>query len=140
MKTLFILLISLISITTQAQESVYHVTATSLNLRTDSTLNAPIIAVLDQKELVRLYSKSRKWAHISTEHGSGFVARQYIAPGKPQNTIKAEQSTVLICVSSGAVAYHQSYCHGLKRCTHSVNRVTLQNAKSSGYRACKICY
>lgn len=55
------------------------------------------------------------------------------------NFIKNEDN-VLICISASAYAYHTHYCSGLKRCTHEVAEVTVDEAKSKGYKACNICY
>ena len=53
---------------------------------------------------------------------------------------KKPTTTVLICLSSTAYAYHSHYCSGLKRCTHNVSKVEKATAISNGYKACKICY
>lgn len=51
------------------------------------------------------------------------------------------QQMVYICNSGRAYAYHNSLsCHGLGRCTHEVEKVTIAKAKEMGYRPCKICY
>lgn len=49
---------------------------------------------------------------------------------------------VFICISKGSKAYHSSKtCSGIKRCTHEVREVTLNDAKNNyGRVACKICY
>lgn len=47
---------------------------------------------------------------------------------------------VAICESRKAYAYHSGMCRGLARCTHGVSRVTVAQARNSGYVPCKICY
>lgn len=47
---------------------------------------------------------------------------------------------VAICQSRSAYAYHSGMCRGLARCTHGVSRVTVAQARNSGYVPCKICY
>jgi len=45
-----------------------------------------------------------------------------------------------ICQSRRAYAYHSGMCRGLSRCTHGVGKVTVAQARNSGYVPCKICY
>ena len=47
---------------------------------------------------------------------------------------------VAICESRSAYAYHSGMCRGLARCTHGVSKVTVVQARNSGYAPCKICY
>jgi len=51
-------------------------------------------------------------------------------------------STVFICDSKGAKAYHSSKtCSGIKKCTHEIREITLKEATDIYNRvACKICY
>ncbi len=52
----------------------------------------------------------------------------------------ASDTKVLICKSKTAHKYHSHYCRGLKRCTHSVVKVTIKEAVELGYSACGYCY
>jgi hypothetical protein len=46
-------------------------------------------------------------------------------------------SDVYICVSKTASKYHFSQnCKGLSRCTHTISKVTVKDAKSKGYSLC----
>ncbi|PKH69146.1 hypothetical protein CXF59_01130 [Flavobacterium sp. ALD4] len=46
-------------------------------------------------------------------------------------------SDIYICVSNTASKYHYSQnCRGLIRCTHTISKVSLTNAKSRGYSLC----
>jgi hypothetical protein len=48
-----------------------------------------------------------------------------------------ENDGVYICVSKTASKYHLSgNCKGLSRCTHTVSKVTLKEAKNRGYSLC----
>lgn len=48
---------------------------------------------------------------------------------------------VYICKSPTSYAYHRTYCKGLNKCTHSVDSVTIQEAKSLGKsNPCGYCY
>jgi hypothetical protein len=57
-----------------------------------------------------------------------------------ENILLENSQEVYICLSSGAVAYHSHYCGGLKKCKQKIVKVSLSEAKSRGYRACKTCY
>ncbi len=51
--------------------------------------------------------------------------------------ISSATTDVYICVSKTASKYHLSEtCKGLSRCTHTISKVTLKEAKSSGYKLC----
>ena len=51
------------------------------------------------------------------------------------------QTYVYICNSSKAYAYHCNLnCPGLKHCTHSISKITLQEAENMGRSACRECY
>jgi hypothetical protein len=52
----------------------------------------------------------------------------------------AKESTVLICNSPNAYAYHSHKCSGLQRCKSNVLSIKLSEAKKAGRSACKICY
>lgn len=44
---------------------------------------------------------------------------------------------VYICISKTAGKYHfNRQCRGLKQCTHTIEEVTLQDAKKRGYTFC----
>jgi len=55
---------------------------------------------------------------------------------------KDVESSVYVCLSRSAVAYHNSSsCRGLNRCTHQIKSMSRSLAiKNYGLRACKICY
>jgi hypothetical protein len=54
---------------------------------------------------------------------------------------KTVQTTVYVCDSKSAYAYHASTgCQYLKRCTHGVISLSKADAESGGYSACKACY
>jgi ureidoglycolate hydrolase len=54
---------------------------------------------------------------------------------------KISNEKVYVCKSSTSVAYHNNInCYGLKKCTHQIISVTIDEAKNMGKRACKICY
>ena len=56
-------------------------------------------------------------------------------------SFKPIDSKVYVCKSESSVAYHATTdCRGLKRCTHEVVTVTIDEARQMGKRACKICY
>jgi hypothetical protein len=51
--------------------------------------------------------------------------------------VSSDSSDVYICVSKTASKYHYSEtCKGLSRCTHTISKVSLKEAKSSGYKLC----
>jgi len=46
-------------------------------------------------------------------------------------------TTVYICVSKTASKYHYDRgCRGLKQCTHTIEAVSLEEAKQRGYGLC----
>lgn len=49
---------------------------------------------------------------------------------------------VLICKSPTSYAYHSKYCQGLKKCTHDVIEVPIEEAleKYGKNKACGYCY
>ncbi|SDF52739.1 hypothetical protein SAMN04488121_102180 [Chitinophaga filiformis] len=48
---------------------------------------------------------------------------------------------VYICKSPTSYSYHKGYCDGLKRCTHDIDSVTVQEAKAMGKdHPCGYCY
>ena len=52
-----------------------------------------------------------------------------------------EQTKVIVVMSSNAYAYHKTRtCSAVKKATHKVKEVTLEEAKEMGRRPCKICY
>lgn len=56
----------------------------------------------------------------------------------PINT--ADNTKVLICVSSLSTRYHNRYCSGMNKCTHAERWVTMSEAKSIGRKPCGFCY
>jgi hypothetical protein len=61
-----------------------------------------------------------------------------LALAKPQ--IKTD--SVWICVSKGAIAYHQTLsCRGLRSCKHRIIKVSLPDAINKYHlRECHVCY
>lgn len=54
--------------------------------------------------------------------------------------VAPQSQQVLICESSSSYAYHAYKCSGLSRCTHSISKLSLQEAQNLGRKPCKICY
>ena len=52
----------------------------------------------------------------------------------------ADNSKVLICVSSSSKKYHNGYCRGMNNCTHADRWVTVSEAKTMGRSPCGYCY
>jgi hypothetical protein len=74
---------------------------------------------------------------ISTSFGLGVANTNFHST----NTMIAPQSAmVLICVSPTASKFHAYSCWGLQNCTHDINSVSKENAISTGYSPCGICY
>jgi len=50
--------------------------------------------------------------------------------------------SVYICVSKGAIAYHQTLdCRGLRSCKHRIIKVSLKDAINKYHlRECRVCY
>lgn len=69
----------------------------------------------------------------------GYQVNLLPAPAEVVQT-QPKETTVLVCNSSSAYAYHAYMCSGLKRCTHSISKVDRADAINAGRRACKICY
>ena len=52
-----------------------------------------------------------------------------------------EQTKVIVVMSTNAYAYHKTRnCSAVKKATHKVKEVTLEEAKEMGRKPCKICY
>lgn len=52
-----------------------------------------------------------------------------------------EQTKVIVVMSGNAYAYHKTRnCSAVKKATHKVKEVTLEEAKEMGRKPCKICY
>jgi hypothetical protein len=52
-----------------------------------------------------------------------------------------EQTKVIVVMSGNAYAYHKTRnCSAVKKATHKVKEVTLEEAKEMGRSPCKICY
>jgi len=58
--------------------------------------------------------------------------------GKKEN--RSSETTVLICNSQNAYAYHSHKCSGLQRCKSEIVSIRVADAKKQGRSACKICY
>jgi len=56
-------------------------------------------------------------------------------------TFYVQNEKVYICKSGTSYAYHNSYCQGLRQCTHRIDTVTIQQAIKSGHKKpCGYCY
>jgi|GEM_PF-2382771 hypothetical protein len=55
-------------------------------------------------------------------------------------SVNPVEDKVWICVSPTAKKYHSRKCHGLNRCTHTTEQISLFEAKNRYYTKCKICY
>ena len=52
-----------------------------------------------------------------------------------------QQTKVIVVMSNNAYAYHKTRnCTAVKKATHKVKEVTLEEAKEMGRKPCKICY
>ena len=52
-----------------------------------------------------------------------------------------DQTKVIVVMSSNAYAYHKTRNYSaVKKATHKVKEVTLEEAKEMGRKPCKICY
>ena len=52
-----------------------------------------------------------------------------------------EQTKVIVVMSNNAYAFHKTRnCSAVKKATHTVKEVTLEEAKEMGRKPCKICY
>jgi hypothetical protein len=56
------------------------------------------------------------------------------------NSKDSDETTVLICKSSNAYAYHNHKCSGLQRCKSEIVNMRISDAKKQGRVACKLCY
>lgn len=133
---------------TLAQEAKVNVNV--LNLRTGPGTEYLVSGKLTKGQIVSIISKEGKWYYISVFNKQGYVYATYLRTTTSQSAniakdlkelraVKPEQS-VLICVSKSAYAYHRYYCRGLNRCTHTVNKVKVSEAKALGYIPCRNCY
>ena len=51
------------------------------------------------------------------------------------------QTKVIVVMSNNAYAYHKTRnCSAVKKATHKVKEVTLEEAQKVGRKPCKICY
>lgn len=51
----------------------------------------------------------------------------------------SQNTTAYICVSKTAKKYHYTKnCNGLQKCTHTIQKTTVNNAKQLGYTVCLI--
>ena len=52
-----------------------------------------------------------------------------------------QQTKVIVVMSNNAYAYHKTRnCTAVKKATHKVKEVTLEEAKQMGRKPCKMCY
>ena len=53
----------------------------------------------------------------------------------------SEQAKVIVVMSNNSYAYHKTKnCSAVKKATHKVKEVPLEEAKKMGRRPCRICY
>ncbi|MCG8687768.1 MAG: SH3 domain-containing protein, partial [Desulfobacterales bacterium] len=112
-----------------------------LNLRKSPIINQTnIITKIPYGAGVKVISVDNSWSYVEYKEYKGYVASKYLVNQVAQKSVISKETTVLICNSKSSYSYHRYKCRGLSRCKAEINRLTLSNAKSSGYRACKICY
>lgn len=64
-------------------------------------------------------------------------AKENVA-AEPETPVGDADGQVWICQSAGAKRYHyDANCRGLKRCTHSISRTTVDYAERVGLTLCK---
>ena len=57
------------------------------------------------------------------------------------NNLAEDQPKVYVVMSNNAYAYHKSRsCKAVKKATHKVKEVTLNEAKKMGRKPCGMCY
>lgn len=57
------------------------------------------------------------------------------------STLPTSDNFVIICLGSGAYAYHNHECQGLNQCEADTMHVTIEGAKSKGRgKPCGYCY
>lgn len=58
------------------------------------------------------------------------------------NTLRVNQRSVFICVSTGAYAYHKdTKCRGMKNCTHTIKEISIKYAVDTlRKKPCGYCY
>lgn len=67
------------------------------------------------------------------------LAGVLITPANNNNEQSSAQ--VFICTGASAKTYHsQIDCRGIRGCKGAVKKVTIEEAKKTGRRECKICY
>ena len=55
--------------------------------------------------------------------------------------VALQQQKVYVVMSNTAYAYHSNRnCKGLKKATHTIKEITLEEAREMGRKPCKICY
>lgn len=145
------------------------INANTLNLRSQPNTSSTIIQPLTRgTEVQILYKENAEWSYISVGGKKGYVFHQYLANCSnnengytapktssnsgtnnnrnsngtyPSNTTQSYNTTVYICNSKSAYAYHKDHsCRGLGRCKAGISQTTSSNASSIGYQPCKICY
>ena len=79
-RTLFVILLTLASLATRADQLV-RVTADRLNVRSAPSTSASIVAQVDKGDQLSVVPVTNGWARISVPRkGHGFVSRRYLAP------------------------------------------------------------
>ncbi len=135
------ILLTFFTVILSAQSSTKFVNAPTLNLRESANTNSQVVQKLTKGQEVEVIEFVGDWALVSIEGITGYVATKYLSDSQATSTAKNKnESKVLICNSQSAYAYHSHECHGLNRCKASISSVSESQARSSGYRPCKICY
>jgi uncharacterized protein YgiM (DUF1202 family) len=134
------------------------VNTATLNLRSESSTNGDILEKLNYGDTFTIITDlSNGWVKINSNGTEGYVLKKYTTishlgdknetnksnsneSNQHQNTKAVNETSVLICNSNSAYAYHKYQCRGLSRCRHTVSKVSVGEAKRLGYVPCKICY
>ena len=147
-RTILALILIILSSNTIVSQNKY-VVGFNLNFRSTPAIQKNnIIGVIEHgKAVTEIEKVDSVWSKIAYNKKIGYVASRYLSDYKPtirnqkkNSSHKKQETTVLICVSKTAYAYHRYRCRGLGRCTHSISKVSLNQAKRQGRRACKVCY
>jgi len=57
------------------------------------------------------------------------------------SSFAVEPVKVYVCRSGTSYAYHNRYCQGLRRCSHRIDTLTIQEAIKTGHKTpCGYCY
>jgi len=123
-------------------QSYKYVNSETLNLRSSPEIQDDnLLAKLSYGDKVEVLSLDGYWANVKIGNWKGYVAQKYLITSKPLTGVAAiNDPLVLICNSKSAYAYHSHYCNGLNKCTHSISKIKISEAKNLNRSACKFCY